>query len=224
MCVVSNIGDYTNREWERKWPNTYPTLPNPFDGVDLTKFDPNQRETVSKKEFDELKAEVVRIKELLEAGAKYDRENGEPHCEMSDKVTIIKKVADFVGVDLGDIFEEEKKTSKIIIGPPITSEERGFFIKGEFLDSHGDTYYTIIDRWFPGDTIEEITENLLDIVGFLDCAINDPDELENHENYYEYIRYGYIPNDTGGEFMQLLNYQIVWSDENGQEFEVLISE
>ena len=43
--------------------------------------------------------------DLLKKAKEYDLRNNEPNCEMEDKVSFIKMVAKFVGVDLGDVFE-----------------------------------------------------------------------------------------------------------------------
>jgi len=58
----------------------------------------------TREEFDELKRSVEALKELLLAAKEYDRKMGEPDCEMEDKVALIKKLAEVVGVDLSQIF------------------------------------------------------------------------------------------------------------------------
>lgn len=44
------------------------------------------------------------MKELLKRAKKYDEDNGEPNCEMADKVAVLKRVAELVGVSLDEIF------------------------------------------------------------------------------------------------------------------------
>lgn len=58
---------------------------------------------VSKEEFDALKKDVEEMKELLKRAIKYDEENNEPHCEVDEKVEFIKKLAEYIGVDLTDV-------------------------------------------------------------------------------------------------------------------------
>lgn len=91
MCVVSMIGDHFTDKWREpyfpKWPNTTPVIP-----VDRT-------------EFERLKREVEDMKKLLERAKFYDERNREPHCEMDEKVVLLRKIAEAVGVDLGDVFE-----------------------------------------------------------------------------------------------------------------------
>ena len=51
---------------------------------------------VSRAEFDKLKRDVEELKRAKE----YD----EPDCEMDEKVELIRKVAELVGVDIEDLF------------------------------------------------------------------------------------------------------------------------
>lgn len=88
MCVVSNMGDYWK---DRQWPSypSYPNIPNP---------------EVSREEFERLKKDIEELKQLLLAAKKYDEATNQPDCEMDDKVALIKKIADAVGVDLSEVF------------------------------------------------------------------------------------------------------------------------
>lgn len=112
MCVVSNIGDNYRDNFGPRWPQIpiqpwqMPPSAPPSDGnrpgvVDYTKV----TIPVSKEEFDALKKEVEELKQLLKAAKKFDEETGQPDCHMDDKVDFIKKLAEFVGVDLEDIFK-----------------------------------------------------------------------------------------------------------------------
>ena len=90
MCVVSAIGNYA----ETTLPIAYPALshyPAPFGYVTIS-------------EFEALKSEVQELKNLLLAGKSYDEKTNQPNCEMEDKIAFLKKVAEFVGVDLEDVF------------------------------------------------------------------------------------------------------------------------
>lgn len=85
MCVVSMIGDHYQDKWNPVWNEI--RLPS----------------EVSKADFEKLKTEVEEMKKLLERAVEYDKKNNEPHCEKSEKVELLKKVAEFVGVDLKDL-------------------------------------------------------------------------------------------------------------------------
>lgn len=90
MCVVSMIGDHYKDKWSSPPYNDF--------------FKKINTPEVSKVEFDSLKKEVLEMKELLKKALEYDKKNNEPHCELDEKVAILKKVADLVGVDLSKEF------------------------------------------------------------------------------------------------------------------------
>ncbi len=100
MCTVSMVGDDIRDRWSRRYPwiEESPLRPEwPFSPA------PSPPE-VYKQEFEALKREVEDLKALLKRAKKYDEDNGEPDCEVDEKVEIIKRVADIVGVDLSEIF------------------------------------------------------------------------------------------------------------------------
>ena len=92
MCVVSMIGDHFGDKWQN--PNgtgiSYPQIIS----------DPN---SASKQDLEALRKEVLEMKELLKKAIEYDKKNNEPNCQIEDKIAILKKVAEIVGVDLKDI-------------------------------------------------------------------------------------------------------------------------
>lgn len=111
MCVVSMVGDVyrdTFTDPSYPWngplqqPVQWPPLTNPV--VTDTTFT-FQRE-VTKEEFDALKKEVERMKRMLIAAKIYDEQNGEPNCEMDEKVELLKKIAAMMGVDLSEVFDK----------------------------------------------------------------------------------------------------------------------
>lgn len=107
MCVVSMVGDHYKDKWgdQEWWKRTYPSIP-PFNPN--TPSIPQQLiPSVSRAEFEELKREVEEMKKLLIRAAEYDKRNNEPNCEMEDKVALLKKVAEMVGVDLKEVFGEK---------------------------------------------------------------------------------------------------------------------
>ncbi len=112
MCTVSYIGDNYRDNFPPRWPNVpvwpaqptgvpYPAQPG-IPGQPVPVFTP----AVSKEEFEALKKEVEELKQLLKAAKKFDEETGQPDCHMDDKVEFIKKLAEYVGVDLEDIFKK----------------------------------------------------------------------------------------------------------------------
>ena len=110
MCVVSMVGDHYNDKWRLPdyWREHYPSLPGPT----ISPKQPEQQipldfDKVSRVEFEALKREVQEMKALLERAVEYDKRNNEPHCEVEDKVALLKKVAEMVGVDLKDVFSNE---------------------------------------------------------------------------------------------------------------------
>ena len=115
MCTVSNIGDGYRDNFPPRWPgivhpNTWPTQPTgvPYPSQPGIPGQPVVIDTsgVSKQEFEALKKEVEELKQLLKAAKKFDEETGQPDCHMDDKVDFIKKLAEYVGVDLEDIFKK----------------------------------------------------------------------------------------------------------------------
>ncbi len=98
MCVVSMIGDHFEDKWREPF-RPY-VQPEPY-----TKTTINWLNGVSQKEFDDLKKEVLEMKELLRKAKLYDEKNNEPDCFVDDKIDFLKKVAALVGVNLEDIFK-----------------------------------------------------------------------------------------------------------------------
>jgi hypothetical protein len=98
MCVVSNIGDH----YKRLIPSEYPW------------WNPNimpVHDAPSREEFERLKKTVEKMKKELEAAKQQDIEEGNPDCEMDDKVKILKDIAKFVGISLVGIFDDLDKKS-----------------------------------------------------------------------------------------------------------------
>lgn len=91
MCVVSMIGDHYNDRLSRHYPQFYPSAPS------------SDRTTLQ--EFDALKAEVEQMKELLKKAKAYDERNGEPECEVDEKMAALRSVARLVGIDLDDVIK-----------------------------------------------------------------------------------------------------------------------
>src|SRR5690348_2768046 len=103
MCVVSSMGDH----FQKKWTDPQnPLFPYTQPGTGVTQFPISP---VSAEEFNALKKEVEEMKAILIRAKLYDIKNNEPNCEMEDKVELLKRVAKLFGVDLSEVFGEEKQ-------------------------------------------------------------------------------------------------------------------
>lgn len=104
MCAVSMIGDFYGDKWRKEpW---YPSQPGPIPlpGTIPTPYIPYPpMPDISRAEFEDLKRQVLEMKELLKRAKKYDEDNGEPDCEIDDKMEILRRVAKLVNVDLNDV-------------------------------------------------------------------------------------------------------------------------
>lgn len=103
MCVVSMITDHYREKWDQ--PGLWPL----HDPIPTWPYETTVPLGPTKQQFDDLKKEVLEMKELLKRALKYDADNNEPHCEMDEKVKLVKEVASAVGVSLEDIFPDEEK-------------------------------------------------------------------------------------------------------------------
>lgn len=107
MCVVSAIGDNWQQSFPEKFPNWeetvryWPTVQPPNTVVlssELEGF---------RKEIEAIRQDILELKKLLKVAIDYDAKTGQPHCENEDKIALIRKVADAVGVDLSDLKLED---------------------------------------------------------------------------------------------------------------------
>ena len=87
MCVVSMVGDHYTDRWNQFNTN--------YSFLDM----------ITRAEFDRLKAEVEEMKRALIAAKLIDQVTGQPDCEKPEKVALLKKMAEALGVDLEDVFE-----------------------------------------------------------------------------------------------------------------------
>jgi hypothetical protein len=60
---------------------------------------------ITRPEFESLKKEVEEMKALLIKAKIYDEKNNEPNCEMEDKISTLKKMAELMGVSLDEVFK-----------------------------------------------------------------------------------------------------------------------
>lgn len=90
MCVYSMIGDHYNDKWHQQY----------------TWVDSNTNKIVeyaTKEDLEELKRDVAEMKALLKRAKIYDEEHGEPDCQKDEKIALLRKIAELVGVDLEDV-------------------------------------------------------------------------------------------------------------------------
>jgi len=92
MCTVSMVGDF----YRDNLPNRHPWI-----NITSPTFAPVP--PVSREEFEALKRDVADMKELLKRAKAYDEANGEPDCELDEKVALLRRVAELVGVSLDDV-------------------------------------------------------------------------------------------------------------------------
>lgn len=99
--MVSNIGDFGTRTIPQTYPWVQPYLsPNTLGSqgpLGQGQYIPD----VSRDEFDKLKKELELLKEVLVKAKIYDEQTGQPDCEMEEKVKLLKRLGELVGVDLG---------------------------------------------------------------------------------------------------------------------------
>jgi hypothetical protein len=116
MCVVSMIGDHYQQKWQgiqgsqqnsipwppQQQPNDHGIGQAGIGGMSGLHMQP----PISRAEFDELKKEVLEMKQLLLAAKAFDEKTGQPDCEQESKVALLRRVAEAVGVSLDEIFEK----------------------------------------------------------------------------------------------------------------------
>jgi len=91
MCVVSMIMDHYYDEWWRRYRN--PTLPPVTIPVFPYTPQPLPQPMPTQQELDE-------FRRLLDRARKYDKDNGEPDCELEQKRQKLKGMAKELGVDI----------------------------------------------------------------------------------------------------------------------------
>lgn len=91
MCTVSFVGQHYDDQY-RPQIEPFTTVTSWVAGI-------------TREEFEQLKREVAEMKELLLAAKRIDEVTGQPDCEMPDKVDLLRRVAEAVGVDLADVFD-----------------------------------------------------------------------------------------------------------------------
>jgi hypothetical protein len=104
MCMVSSVGDNWRDNFPSRWPTIMPSRSPEFPPF-ASPIPTNIQSVVSKEEFLALKREVEELRALLVAAKKFDEATNQHDCEQDEKVAFIKKLAEFVGVDMGAVFK-----------------------------------------------------------------------------------------------------------------------
>jgi hypothetical protein len=92
MCVYSAIMDNQKGIWGEPSHPFYPYTTNP-----IYTYPPD---VPTREEFDKLKVEIEELKKLLIAAKEFDENTGQKDCEAEDKVALLKRIADALGVDI----------------------------------------------------------------------------------------------------------------------------
>lgn len=94
MCTVSMIGDYYRETTvPQTFPDTWRKITSPIVTIDDVKED-----------LSDIKKSLEELKKLLLAAKDYDEKMGEKDCEVDEKVAFIRKLAEFVDIDMEDVF------------------------------------------------------------------------------------------------------------------------
>jgi hypothetical protein len=101
------IGDFYRDKWTTS-PGCVP-IPGPYTPHMPSALDWKPNPPATRDDFEQLKKEVLEMKELLKRAIEYDKRNNEPECGNEFKIEFLKKVAEAVGVDLEDVLKTVKK-------------------------------------------------------------------------------------------------------------------
>lgn len=96
MCVVSMVSDHYKDKWSD--PNS-----GMYSYTGISSAAAYNSLFVSRLEFEELKKEVLEMKELLKKAKEYDDRTNQPNCEIEEKMELLKKIAKVFNVDLDDV-------------------------------------------------------------------------------------------------------------------------
>lgn len=108
MCVYSMIGDHFTDKWKPLNPLLPSQPPVSPDGIGTTSGGGLFANLVSKQEFEALKKEVVEMKELLKKAREYDEKTGQKDCQQEEKIALLRRVAEAVGINIDDVLPTAK--------------------------------------------------------------------------------------------------------------------
>jgi hypothetical protein len=98
------VGEHYTEKWKPYWPDLTPLAPNAPPGMPMPTRD------ITRAEFDALKRDVEEMKALLKRAKEYDERNGEPDCEVDEKMALLRRVAEAVGISLDDVIGKKEAT------------------------------------------------------------------------------------------------------------------
>lgn len=99
MCVVSMISEH----YQQKFPNSQPAVSPPLQQGQSNSI---VWDNGLRKDVYELKKELLEIKALLLKAKEYDLKTNQVDCEKEEKIVVLKRLAELVGVDLSDVFSK----------------------------------------------------------------------------------------------------------------------
>lgn len=102
MCVVSMIMDDWNKKYNDDWHKKYPGGWEQSPTYNFLAF-------ATKQDIEELRKEIQELKKLIEAAHLYDVATGQPECQDEEKLAILQKLAEAIGLDISDLMEKLKK-------------------------------------------------------------------------------------------------------------------
>ncbi len=92
MCTVSMVTDY----WNQNDRNKYNGIAQGIGGLN---YNP-----VSRAEFEQLRKEMLELKELLKSAKAYDVATNQHNCEKEENVKVLIRIAKALDIDFEDIF------------------------------------------------------------------------------------------------------------------------
>lgn len=102
MCAVSMIADEWNKNRLHDFiPWTNPPYYPPFTPSTTHYTGPPPSRT----EFELLKKQLQELKKSLEVAKQEDIDNGEPDCEMEEKIAIFRRLGELFGVDFNEVLK-----------------------------------------------------------------------------------------------------------------------
>lgn len=105
MCVYSLVVDHFTDKW-RPYVPAWPPEGTGGNGIGVP---PNITigitSPLTQAEIDQFRRDVAEFKILLERAREYDRRNNEPECESDEKLTILKKIAAALDIDLTEVLK-----------------------------------------------------------------------------------------------------------------------
>ena len=92
MCAISVLMDDYRDNFPTRWPDVLPACPL----------------HIPSKDMQNLTQELREFKKLLLHAKDFDEITGQLDCEMDEKISFIKEIADALGVDMDDVFAKRQ--------------------------------------------------------------------------------------------------------------------